>query len=176
MTSPSDLTLVERLRRQDDAALDVLYARYATSLLRLAYRLSGALDDAEDVVQEVFIGLPLALRHYEERGLFSAWLTTVTVRTALMHRRRDVRRRRSVAAQSSEAAAAVCQEPIIERITLEMAIAKLPDALRDVFVLYHIEHFSHVEISQLLGIRRGTAEVRLYRAIRQLRALLENDR
>lgn len=176
MTSPSDLALVERLRRHDDAALDMLFARYAPALLRIAYRLSGALDDAEDVVQDVFIGLPLALRHYEEQGSFSAWLRTVTVRTALMHRRRELGRLRSVEQLSSEPPAATRQEPVIERMSLEAAIAKLPDALRHVFVLYHIEHFSHVEISHLLGIRRGTAEVRLHRAIRQLRSLLENER
>jgi RNA polymerase sigma-70 factor (ECF subfamily) len=67
-------------------------------------------------------------------------------------------------------------EPLIERITLEAALAALPQSLRDVFLLYHVEHFSHTEIADLLGIRRGTAEVRLHRAVRRLRTLLEGDR
>jgi RNA polymerase sigma-70 factor (ECF subfamily) len=67
-------------------------------------------------------------------------------------------------------------DPLIERLTLEGALAALPQSLRDVFVLYHVEHFSHAEIADLLGIRRGTAEVRLHRAVKRLRALLEGDR
>jgi DNA-directed RNA polymerase specialized sigma24 family protein len=52
-------------------------------------RLVSALvdDDADDVVQGVFVGLTLALRGYEERGTFAAWLRGVTVRTALSRRR-----------------------------------------------------------------------------------------
>src|SRR5215207_9643087 len=86
-----DADLVARLRRSDDDALGALYGRFATPLLRLAWRLLGSRDEAEDVVQDVFVGLPLALRRYDERGAFAAWLKLVTVRTALMHRRRGMR-------------------------------------------------------------------------------------
>ena len=67
-------------------------------------------------------------------------------------------------------------EAIFARLTLHQAIASLPDPLRTVFVLREIEDYSHNEISQLLGIRRGTSEVRLYRAIRLLRELLRSER
>jgi len=93
LTTPTDDELAARLRRRDDVALRIAYARFATPLLRLAFRFLDSLDEAEDVVQEVFVGLPLALRHYEERGAFAAWLKQVTVRTALMHRRSRERRR-----------------------------------------------------------------------------------
>jgi RNA polymerase sigma-70 factor (ECF subfamily) len=62
------------------------------------------------------------------------------------------------------------------REALERALATLPDALRSVFVLKEVEGYSHSEIADLLGIRRGTSEVRLLRAIRRLRQELEDDR
>jgi RNA polymerase sigma factor (sigma-70 family) len=176
LTDPGDGELAARLRYRDDDALRIAYARFATPLLRLAFRFLESVDEAEDVVQDVFVGLPLALRHYEERGAFAAWLKQVTVRTALMHRRSRERRQRALQGFSILRRQIAAPEPLIERLTLEAALAALPRTLRDVFVLYHIEHFSHTEIADLLGIRRGTAEVRLHRAVRQLRTLLENDR
>jgi RNA polymerase sigma-70 factor (ECF subfamily) len=67
---------------------------------------------------------------------------------------------------------ALPSEPVIERIALEQAIATLPLSLRQVFVLFEIERYTHAEIAALLEIRRGTSEVRLYRAIRRLRTCL----
>jgi RNA polymerase sigma factor (sigma-70 family) len=176
LPEPSDGELAARLRRLDDEALRILYARFAMPLLRLAFRFLESVDEAEDVVQDVFVGLPLALRHYEERGAFAAWLKQVTVRTALMHRRRQARRQHALLGMPMLRREATAPAPVIERLTLEAALAALPQPLRDVFVLYHIEHFSHSEIADLLGIRRGTAEVRLHRATRRLRAYLESDR
>jgi RNA polymerase sigma-70 factor (ECF subfamily) len=176
VTAPSDGELAARLKCRDDDALRILYARFATPLLRLALRFLDSVDEAEDVVQDVFVGLPLALRHYEEHGAFSAWIRQVTVRTALMHRRSRERRRHAHVALSPARREATTQDAVLERVALEGALATLPQALRDVFVLYHVEHFSHAEIAALLSIRRGTAEVRLHRAIRQLRKQLESDR
>jgi RNA polymerase sigma factor (sigma-70 family) len=176
LIEPSDGELAARLKHRDDEALRILYARFATPLLRLAFRFLESTDEAEDVVQDVFVGLPLALRHYEEHGAFAAWLKQVTVRTALMHRRRQARRRHVLLGVPMLRRQVTAPEPVIERLTLETALATLPEALRDVFVLYHIEHFSHAEIAELLGIRRGTAEVRLHRATKRLRAYLERDR
>lgn len=56
---------------------------------------------------------------------------------------------------------------------LERGIESLPETLRAVFVLKEIEGYSHAEIGELLGIRRGTSEVRYHRAIRQLRETLK---
>ena len=66
-------------------------------------------------------------------------------------------------------------ELIADRLSLERAINALPSLLRTVFVLREIEHYSHEEIAEILGIRRGTSEVRLYRAIRILRTLLQSE-
>ena len=62
------------------------------------------------------------------------------------------------------------------RQALERALTTLPGTLRSVFVLKEVEGYSHAEIAELLGIRRGTSEVRLLRAIRRLRQELEEDR
>ena len=62
------------LRAGSPRAITACYREHASALLTLAMRLTGERADAEDVVQDVFVGLPEALRRYEERGLFAAWL------------------------------------------------------------------------------------------------------
>ena len=61
---------------------------------------------------------------------------------------------------------------ILDRIAIATALRALPGNLRVVFMLRDIEGYTHAEIAELLGIRSGTAEVRLHRARRKLRALL----
>ncbi len=121
-------------------------------------------------MQDLFVGLPMAVRRYAERGSFGAWLRTVTVRLALDRVRRRTRRH-EVALDLAGEQTAVSETPEV-RWDLEGAIAALPDDLRMVFVLREVEGFSHAEIGRLLGIRTGTSEVRLHRAMRALRRAL----
>jgi RNA polymerase sigma-70 factor (ECF subfamily) len=169
--------LVERLRLGDLAALETLYARHGTALLRLAYRLTASREDAEDVVQDVFVGLRLALRQYEESGNFDGWLRRVTARRALTMLRHSRRRREDALPMDLVRSAPGSADPaerLTTRVTLEAAIAALPDALRIVFVLREIEDYPHADIARMLGIRRGTSEVRLHRAIQRLRQNLRD--
>src|SRR6185436_9776510 len=85
--------LVVRAREGDAGALSELYARHGQTLMALAYRITGSRDDAEDVLQDVFLGLPEALRRYEERGTFESWLKRTTARVALSRVRRRERAR-----------------------------------------------------------------------------------
>lgn len=174
-TEQSDAQLVQRLKAGDTSAIEALYWRYTPGLLRLASRLTDSRDDAEDVVQDVFVGLERALRRYTEEGTFERWLRRVTVRIALS-RQRVNRGRREVDFPPNLAAPLQNEaDSLAGRLTIEKAIAALPEHLREVFVLKELEHYSHSEIGEMLGIRRGTSEVRFFRAIRRLRDQLKSD-
>lgn len=163
--SPS--LLIARLRTGDADALGELYARTGGSLASLARRLTGSREDAEDVLHDVFLGLPEALQHYQERGQLESWLRRVTARAALM-RIRSVRRRREVEVPLDIEARALHEDSL----ALEHAVDELPDPLRVVLVLKMIEGYSHAEIAELLDISPRASEQRLYRAIQHLRARL----
>lgn len=181
MTAPSPVSpelspasdLVPRLRAGEEAALSEAYHRFAAGLLTLAFRLTGHGDDAEDVVQELFIGLPEALATYEERGQFEGWLRRIVIRRALMRLR--TRRTRGEVSIDLAAAHAGSHSPslTISADALAAALARLPEEQRAVVVFKVIEGYSHEEIAELLGIRRNASEVRLHRALVRLRALLE---
>lgn len=152
---------------------------HADALLALAFRLTGSRDDAEDIVHDVFVGLPEALRKYEERGQFESWLKRVTARTALMHMRR-ARNRRETPRDVSILPAITSSDTTVEsssiRSVVNDAVRSLSPILRQVFVLKVVEGMSHAEIGRLLGISTGTSEVRLNRALGKLRTLLGGHR
>ena len=91
LTDPDSLPAI---RRGDPDALGALYDHRAPAILLLARRLLGSAAEAEDLVQDLFVGLPEALAHYQERGSLGPWLRTVATRMALMR----LRRRRTRAA------------------------------------------------------------------------------
>jgi RNA polymerase sigma-70 factor (ECF subfamily) len=168
-----DATLLAAVRGGSVDALGRLYARHADAVYGLARRVTGSDEEAEEVLQDVFVGLPRAARSYDERGRFASWLKRVVVRASLM-RLRSARRKReaplaAVAGAAEAAGAATAQERPIDRIALERLVARLPEPLRVVFVLREIEGYTHAEIGQLLGISAGNSAVRLNRAWAALR-------
>jgi RNA polymerase sigma-70 factor (ECF subfamily) len=162
--------LIDRARRGEMGALSELFREHSAAVHRVAYFLTASADDAEDVVQDVFIGLPEALRNLADASAFPAWLRRVAARTALMRMRSEKRRRQSSVDDAGAVAAPMTSES--DRMSIETAIARLPQELREVFVLKEIEGYAHAEIAGMLGITAGNSEVRLFRARQRLRAIL----
>jgi len=147
-------------------ALGELYRLYGQALFRVAYRLTGSREDAEDVLHDVFVGLPEALERYEERGRLDAWLRRLTARRALM-KLRGARRQVTLRAEHDRG-----HEPLQSDHDLQAAVNALPVALRSVVVLKEIEGYSHAETAEMLGIGVVTSRVRLMRAMSRLRKTL----
>ncbi len=166
---------IEAVRNGDMVALHRLYERYAPSLFSTARRITGTEADARDVVQDVFVGLPRALRTYRGSGSLGSWLRTVTARQALMMLRARRRRREVPLAGIGEHLAASPARSTVDRVWLEAAVERLPEPLRLVVVLKEIEGLSHREIARELGIAETTSMGRLYKAKGQLRRWMGTD-
>ncbi len=162
--------LIDRARRGDTDALAELFRGHATVVHRVAFFLTASADDAEDVVQDVFVGLPEALRSLSDPAAFAGWLRRIAARTALMRMRSEKRRRQSTVNDADAVAAPARSDA--DRMSIETAISRLPAELREVFVLKEMEGYSHAEIAGMLGISTGNSEVRLFRARQRLRAIL----
>ena len=175
-TPEGNHALLERVRRGSPGALGILYDLYATDLYRAAFRITAASADAEDVVHDLFVGLPELLRRYEERERMGAWLRHVVIRMSLA-RLRQARRRERMAGSSDEGdRVSTPPADVWGAIDLERAVAALPGELRTVFVLRRIEGMSHDEIAAALGLTNGATRVRYLRALRRLRLYLNPSR
>lgn len=160
----------EAARDGSRAALAELFRAHSDAVFTLAYRITGSHADAEDVLQDVFVGLPRALKSYDERGRFDSWLKRLVVRVSLM-KLRAASRRREQPFDEVVAPAVVATKPpdAVERIALQHALERMPHALRAVFMLREIEGYTHDEIAGLLDISAGASATRLSRAWSLLR-------
>jgi RNA polymerase sigma-70 factor (ECF subfamily) len=164
---------VAALRRGDAQALSCCYYAHAGRLLAVLERFTNSRADAEDVVHDVFVMLPDLLQRYDERGHFSGWLTRLAVRAALMRSRRE----KKLLSIDSLAELAMPEQvrDVVALHAAHDAVAALPAPLRHVVVLRIMLDLPHAEIAAMLGISVGTSEVRLHRAIKQLRATVRRD-
>ena len=167
VTELDEAELVRATRGGDMNALAELYRRFSPALMAVAYRLLQSREGAEDVLHDVFVGLPEAMRKYDERGRLAAWLKQVTARVALSAMRRE-----ETAERLSPVLPLAHADDVHMKMTLDSAVASLPVTLRTVLVLREVEGFTHSEIAEMLGISRGASEVRLHRALIALRAIV----
>jgi RNA polymerase sigma-70 factor (ECF subfamily) len=166
---------LDRVATGDTAALGELFVDYADLVYRAALRLTGSDADAQDVTQDVFVGLRQSVRGFTGGSAsFPAWIRQIAVRQALM-RMRSGRRRREVDVESVGALLGRDDSPL-ERISIQHALSLLSDDHRTVFLLKEVEGYDHAEIAELLGISVRNSEVRLHRARRKLREILRGSR
>lgn len=165
--------VIEAARAGEPRALGNLYRQHADGLFRTVYRLTHSVADTEDVVHDVFVGLPEALRKYDERGAFAAWIRRVAIRLALMRMRAKNRRRETPLSAVPLPAAPERTDDAAMVEDFWKVLAALPEPLRVVFVLKRVEGYAHEEIAALLHITPGASRVRLTRALRALRRALQ---
>jgi RNA polymerase sigma-70 factor, ECF subfamily len=188
-----DGRLLSTAKNGDRDAFGELCRIHRPSILRIARRITGNLEDAQDAVQDSLLRAYLAIRSFNERAKFRTWLTRITINSCLML----LRKRRLISVVSPDAngsewggdevAELVAPEHNPEdsflllerRHAVRNAVEGLPDILRIVIEAGHLEDRAPVEIAGALGISHGAAKARQFRAIaalRKSRCLLEIGR
>ncbi|MEP6781070.1 MAG: sigma-70 family RNA polymerase sigma factor [Gemmatimonadaceae bacterium] len=168
---------IEAARTGKADGIAAIYRVHASEMLRAATRVTRSSTDAEDIVHDVFVGLPELLRRYEDRGQLGSWLRSVTIGLALDRIRRDYKRK-SLLSRFGELLSPMKADASEHQNThdLNRAVDTLPSELRVVFVLRFFEEQPYEEISSRLEITQGSARVRYLRALRRLRSIMETDR
>jgi RNA polymerase sigma-70 factor (ECF subfamily) len=135
--------------------------------------------EAEDITQDVFIVLLHKAGDYRAEASFTTWLHRMTVNQVLMHFRRKKAKREEQAEDDPEESGAPHRSAgsrpaqLIDRITLEDALARLPPGYRAAFILHDVEGYEHEEVARLLGCAVGTSKSQLHKARTKLRKLLK---
>lgn len=171
--------LIQRSMKGDQAACTELYRLYASDVYRLSYSLLLHQQDAEDVVQEVFVYVFRSLKRYDpKRGSFKTWLYTITV-----SRSRNARRRKRLPMVALSDLLAIGQEPSgpesenpevtsirrdVARILGE-ALKTLSPRLREAVALRYGQGLTYREMGDVLNIPPKTAESRVRLAHQSLR-------
>jgi RNA polymerase sigma-70 factor, ECF subfamily len=167
--------LVRRCQRAEAGAFEQLCAQHAGPLYRFCYRLCGHVADAEDLTQEVVVAAFQGLDRFAGRSSVRTWLCQIA-----LNRWKHLRGRHSLERVPLEVAVTALMDPDpapgrIEQLALEKALAQLPEALREAFLLVKAEGLKYREAAQVLGIPQGTIQSRVHDAVARLRALLADS-
>ncbi|HMJ62107.1 MAG TPA: sigma-70 family RNA polymerase sigma factor [Bryobacteraceae bacterium] len=182
----TDSAAAEEARKGDQRAFGALVERHSRSVFRLAFRMTGNEQDAEDLVQETFLKAYKQLHRFDGRSAFGTWLYRIAANCSLdLIRARKNRAERQTSASSSEAIDLLDQVaapgPSPERLArsgqvaslLKPALEQLTDLERTAFVLRHYEGCGIAEIAGMLGVETNAAKHSVFRAVQKLRRALQ---
>lgn len=181
----SDLELIEDFRRGEQVAFEELISRYSNKVHSLATRLTRNAEDAEEVLQDVFVTVHRKIAGFEGKSSFSSWLYRVTVNAAFMKlrkRKQDqsvpledvIQQSQPITALQSPESAYVDSQSIRHEMlaALEIAIQKLPDDYRPVFILRDVDGLTSREVGRILDLTIPAVKSRLHRSRLMLRRRL----
>lgn len=182
----TDCELVDGLLCGDESCFLEIIQRYTHKVYNLAIRITRNVEDAEEILQDVFVTVYRKLDRFEGKSAFSSWLYRITVNTAFM----KLRKRKQSAAISLEDVSANIKETWVGRRSeeadvdfissrhelralLEEAISKLPEEYRLIFIMRDMDGLSNQEVGEILDLSVPAVKSRLHRSRLMLRKRLQ---
>lgn len=174
--SRTDAELVTRAQSGDKGAVDELLRRHYDRLYAVCRRVAGNDADAADGCQEALMAIVRGLPRFDGRSTFKTWSYRVATNACLDELRR--KKRRPIAVEETP-------EPVddgpqldqraADRLTLDGAVAQLPQEFRLPVVLRDVGGLDYAEIAETLDIPPGTVRSRIARGRKQLAGILGNQ-
>jgi RNA polymerase sigma factor (sigma-70 family) len=153
----------------DVRAFERLYRAHLPRVHGLVRRMTAG-RDADELTQDVFVRVWQKLSSFRGESAFGTWLHRLAANVVIERFRTDTtRRQRHVDGEEIFDTLPAMQRTGDLAMDLEVALAKLPDGAREIFVLHDVEGHKHHEIADLLGISAGTSKAQLHRARMMLR-------
>ena len=183
---PPDEALMLRYQQGDRSAFALLVRRHQTPLYNFALRQIRVQAVAEDVVQETFVRVVQKAVEFKHEARFTTWVYTITRNLCIDHMRKRALRKHpsldeakdgdgpTLGEQTADPRASVEREAtgteLKERITL--AVDKLPDDQREVFLMREVANLPFKEIADITGVPENTVKSRMRYALERLQATL----
>lgn len=181
-----EIVMIGRLKENDDSAFRSLFEEYKRLVFHMAYRLTGNVHEAEDVVQEVFIKIHRGIKGFRQECSLKTWILKITINLC----RNYYRRKRlfsflslSRGSQGDEedppfeiSTQEDPSETVFHRQRLEIlnkAMEGLPRRQREVFIMKHLEEMKIREIAEVLGCSEGAVKAHLFKAIHRLLPMMK---
>lgn len=175
-----DLALLERIQRHDEQAFSKLYDRYASLLYTLTLRIVSTAEEAEDVLQEVFLQVWNKSSSYmKERGTVYSWVVTLTRNKAIDRVRSKRYKQQSKEVRLDEAQSVMETQTIMnphQTVVLKeyqeivtAATKKLSNIEAKILELSYYGGYSQAEIAKMLKMPLGTVKTKMRQGMIKLR-------
>lgn len=180
-----DAELIARAQNGEESAFEALFHTYRRRIYLLCLRMIGNAAEAEELMQEAFLQLFRKIKTFRGEAAFSTWLHRIAMNIALMRLRK--RKLKDIPMDGGDdhdkedrperqyGSADLSLTGLVDRVSLEVAIAKLPQGYKRVFELHDVLGYEHNEIAEMLGCSVGNSKSQLHKARLRLRKLLGAD-
>lgn len=179
---PSDVDLVLRSRQGDTEAYSELITRYQKKIYALVYNMTSHRQDAEDLVQDVFVKAYASLKHFQGNSSFYTWVYRIAVNRTINFLKKRSRRAgvslddmdQGVERDPAYVELSARESPVRDaglaelQVRLNKALLTLSEKHRAVVVMHDIQGLPHEEIAKVLGCSEGTVRSRLFYARQHL--------
>ena len=175
--------LTETLRAGDVSAFEAIFQDYRKMVFKTAYLMTGRKEEAEDILQEVFVSVWRSRSTFNPRkGKLSTWIYRITVNQCLSWRRRKKPALLSLEEKNIDLLdtkpTKQPEEILVTRLEYEKllkAMNALDSRHRSVLVLRYFNDLSYDEIAQVIGIPLGTVKSRINQALKSLRVQMNTQ-
>jgi RNA polymerase sigma-70 factor (ECF subfamily) len=185
----SDVALVERAQDGDHSAFRELVERYQQKAYAVAFGYCRNREDALDRVQEAYVKAYRNLTRFQGTSSFYTWFYRILMNVCIDFSRKEAKRKKDVGyedgyehggdalvsttgtLENANPAKSLANKELGERI--EEAMAKLSDSHREILILREVQGLSYEELSEVLGVARGTVMSRLHHARGKLKGYLQ---
>jgi RNA polymerase sigma-70 factor, ECF subfamily len=167
--------LLAECRRGDRRAFEELVQQTNRRVYSLAFRLTGDRTEAEDVAQEAYLRMFRGLAGFREEARFETWMHQIVTNCAISMLKRRGRFGDVLADEPADVPVPDTTAPrLADRDALSRAMATLPEGQRIVLLLKDVYGLSCKEVGEEVGIEEGAVKVRLHRARKRLKELLDD--
>ena len=181
----SEPEAIQRAKDGDASAFEYLYQVHSKRVFSICLRMLKNTSEAEDLTQQVFLGLFRKIGTFRGDSSLSTWLHRVTVNAVLMHlrQRKTLETTTSNSGRSSDdgndTRELACGDNsmlmAIDRLNLNRAIRQLPATCKRLFLLHDVMGYRHGEIARFLGCSTASSKSQVHRARKRLRKLLQGE-
>jgi len=170
-----DKNTIEALRGGDHRAFERVFDAFFGRVKAFIFGYVKSVADAEELAEEVFVGLWMNRAALDPSRSFGAYLHTVARNSALNFLRRKFVRDRYADAPAVEGEGATPEEEIVARETallIEMAVERMPAQRREIYRLSRGEGLTNGEIAERLGTTKRTVESQLSAALKEIKKVI----
>jgi RNA polymerase sigma-70 factor, ECF subfamily len=181
--SSAESEIIQLAQQGDAGAFEIIYRQHSHRVYALCLRMLRDPIEAQDLVQDVFLRVFRKIHTFRGESAFSTWLHRLAVNLVLMRLRKKSPPTVSIDATADPddetssptidiGAPDLLLEGLVDRVSLERCIERLPAGYRAIFVLHDIQGYQHDEIAGIVGRSVGDSKSQLHKARMRLRQLL----
>lgn len=167
--------LVEGCVRNDRQCQEILYRKYFPTMLRMCMRYTDDRDKALEIVNNGFLRVFKKLHTFSFKGSLEGWIRRLVYHSVSDYFRSNKQKIRFLDLEDRDDAV---EQTALDKLYVEdilKLVDLLPPATQQVFRMYAIEGYTHVDISKELGISTGTSKWHLSSARKKLKELIRNN-